>query len=167
VSLAKLDGQLPLSSPKLQEVSERFGDMAELPWMLASAAVMQAYKLISSRVTDVLGRVEDLSIPRYEVLGFLDRSDDGSLAVRDIKRASIIHPPTLTYILDWLEDRGLVTRKTDPADRRSVIVRITAKGRKLFARASDALSEIHYGLLGLDAEDANAVARVLSLTQTD
>jgi DNA-binding MarR family transcriptional regulator len=165
VSLAKLNGAKPLRSPKLQDVSERFATQVELPWMLASAAVIQAHKLISSRVTEVLGRVDDLSMSRYEILGLLDSSHDGTLAVRDLKQASLLHPPTLTYILDWLEGRGLVTRKTDAEDRRSVLVRITSKGRKLFHRASDALGEIHYGLLGLDADDARAVATVLSYAQ--
>jgi DNA-binding MarR family transcriptional regulator len=58
-------------------------------------------------------------------------------------------------------------RYPSETDRRSVTVGITARGRKSFARAQAALSEIHHGLLGVDRDDALAVARVLARSQPD
>jgi DNA-binding MarR family transcriptional regulator len=162
--LAKLDGVKPLHTATLQNAAERFGDDPYLPFMLASGSIMQAYRLMSTRVSEALAAVDDLSMPRYEVLGLLVLADDGRLGVRDIKRASLLHPPTLTYILDWLEGRGYVTRKPDNDDRRSVLIQLTAKGRRIFNKAQDALREIHFGLQGLESEDAYAVARALDYT---
>jgi DNA-binding MarR family transcriptional regulator len=153
-----------LHSPTLARAADKLGDDPALPFMLASGAIMQAYRVMSIRVTEVLATVEDLSMPRYEVLGLLALSDDGVLAVRDIKRASLLHPPTLTYILDWLEKQGHVTRRPDLDDRRSVLIHLTAKGRRTFHRAQDALREIQFGLPGLEPEDALAVARALDIT---
>lgn len=167
MSLAKLDGVKPLHSHTLQQAAERFDGHPELPWMLASGAILQAYRLLSVRVSEALSAVEDLSMPRYEVLGLLVLADDGRLTVRDIKRASLLHPPTLTYIFDWLETRKYVLRKTDTTDRRSVVIQLTPKGRRLFQRANEALGAIHFGLLGLAAEDAWAVARALDYTDTE
>ena len=39
------------------------------------------------------------------------------------------HPSTLTGVLHRLVDHGLVTRKTDPADRRRVLLNLTEAGR--------------------------------------
>jgi DNA-binding MarR family transcriptional regulator len=162
--LAKLNGVKPLHSATLQHTAERFRDDPDMPYMLAAGSITQAFRLVSTRVTEALATVEDLSMPRYEVLGLLVMSDDGRLGVRDIKRASLMHPPTLTYILDWLESRGFITRKPDKADRRSVLIQITAKGRRTFAKANDALRAIHFGLQGLEPNDAYAVARALDYT---
>lgn len=45
-------------------------------------------------------------------------------------------------MLDRLEQRGLITRKNDPADRRSFLVNATPKGRSVAAAAHRALLEI-------------------------
>ncbi len=42
-----------------------------------------------------------------------------------------VHPSTLTGILQRLEQRGMVTRKDDPADGRRTLLNLSAKGRKV------------------------------------
>lgn len=39
--------------------------------------------------------------------------------------------PNLTFLANQLADRGLVTRDTDPADRRSRVLALTARGREV------------------------------------
>jgi DNA-binding MarR family transcriptional regulator len=39
--------------------------------------------------------------------------------------------PNLTFIANQLIDRGLVTRDVDPADRRSRVLELTARGREV------------------------------------
>jgi DNA-binding MarR family transcriptional regulator len=154
-------------SAQLAKVTEMFSGHPELPWMLASAAVLRAQKIVMREVSSVLKGIDELSMPRYEILGLLDRAEGGRLAVRDLKHESFLHPPSLTFILDWLEARRLVKRSGNMADRRSVIITITASGRRLFRRATDALSEIRFGLDGLDEATALRVARVLSRVRGD
>jgi len=48
---------------------------------------------------------------------------------------------TMTARLDKLEDRGLVRRRTDPHDRRAVIVALTDAGRDLVGNALTSLLE--------------------------
>jgi DNA-binding MarR family transcriptional regulator len=156
------DGQHASGTAPLAKVTEMFEGHPELPWMLASAGVVRAQKIVMRRVSSVLKDVDDLSMPRYEILGLLDRAEGGHLAVRDLKRESLLHPPSLTFILDWLEERRLVRRSGNKADRRSVVITITASGRRLFQRATKALSEIRFGLDGLDEKTASEVAHVLS-----
>ena len=50
-----------------------------------------------------------------------------------------VDPPYATLIVDTLEERGLVERRPDPADRRRKIVQLTASGGtrpKLTCRSS-------------------------------
>lgn len=42
-----------------------------------------------------------------------------------------VHPSTLTGVLDRLVRRGLLSRRTDPADGRRALFRATASGRRL------------------------------------
>lgn len=155
-------GKRESGSAQLAKVTEMFEGHPELPWMLASAAVVRAQKIVMRRMSSVLKTIDDLSMPRYEVLGLLDRAERGRLAVRDLKRESLLHPPSLTFILDWLEERSLVRRSGNKADRRSVVITITPSGRRLFQRATKALSVVKFGLDSLDKRTAGEVAHVLS-----
>lgn len=53
----------------------------------------------------------------------------------------------ITSRLDRLEQRGYVKRKPDPADRRGVLVELTAAGRDVLDRAVDANSGREKALL--------------------
>ncbi len=135
---------------RLANVASHFSGAPELPWMLVAGAVSQIYKHLSSTATSVLSEF-GLTMPRFEVLALLDQ-DLGRKSVLDLKRATLIHPPTMTYTIDWLEERDLVSREHDKVDRRSVIVGITPKGQKLVADAHAALREVNYGLTWVDQD---------------
>jgi DNA-binding MarR family transcriptional regulator len=154
--------ELVLGSPELETVANNFATDPQLDWMLASTSVVRAHKIISSRVNAILFQVEQLTMARYEILGHLYGSDGGELGVRDLKRASFLQPPTMTYNLDWLEARDLVVRQGNREDRRTVIISITDAGRELFEKANAALGKIHFGLVGLSTADARAVAQSLA-----
>ena len=51
---------------------------------------------------------------------------------------------TLTAALKPLERRGLVSIAPDPSDRRSRILKLTAKGAKLLARAVPVWKQTHH-----------------------
>lgn len=87
----------------------------------------------------VLQRFE-LSIADFDVLNTLRRVGDrhGSKP-SDLARSSLITTGAMTSRLDRLERAGLVRRIPDPADRRGVFVRLTARGSKL---ARQALQEL-------------------------
>lgn len=60
-------------------------------------------------------------------LSALDRH--GPLRVADLVRLETVRQPAMTGLLQRLEAAGLVTRATDPGDRRSTIATLTDAGR--------------------------------------
>lgn len=68
----------------------------------------------------------------------------------------------MTYLVDDLEQAGLVERRPDPADRRARQVGLTAKGSKAFAAASERIAEVERAVLGsLSDTDAELFRQLL------
>jgi len=59
---------------------------------------------------------------------------DGPRRMADIAAALDVVPRTVTTMVDGLEDTGLVARRHDPGDRRSVLVGLTSEGQRLLER---------------------------------
>lgn len=92
----------------------------------ADAAARSAdvvYDLLSS----LLRRVSrDLSLTSTSALGTLNRT--GPRRITDLAAMSGITQPSATTLVATLERAGLVERRSDPADRRVVLVAITEAG---------------------------------------
>ena len=82
-----------------------------------------------------------ISPSRFDLLDALAKS--GGRA-RPAELRELLHLPaqTLTGVIDQLETAGLVYRSPNPADRRSVLVQITARGRAAIDRICAPLIEI-------------------------
>jgi DNA-binding MarR family transcriptional regulator len=75
---------------------------------------------------------EPLSPSQLSVLSTLE--SHGPLAPTELAAAERVRPPTITRVVGILEEAGLVRRKSDPGDRRSSRVELTARGRELIER---------------------------------
>lgn len=74
-----------------------------------------------------------LSVSRYRVLGVLVRF--GVCRMTDLSNLTAMDRTSLTRIADTLIDKGLVTRITNPKDRRQVFLDITEAGREAHRQA--------------------------------
>lgn len=80
----------------------------------------------------------------YDVLAALRRAGMGEgLTPKELCRSAQLTSGAMTHRLDRLEERGLLRRKAAKKDRRSVLVQLTARGRRLVdgiigARMADA-----------------------------
>jgi MarR family transcriptional regulator, organic hydroperoxide resistance regulator len=72
----------------------------------------------------------------------LARLAGGAASLRELHRSFGHKRSTLTAVVDRLEAKGYVTRATDPDDRRSVVVTLTAAGRPAAGRARRAVQEV-------------------------
>jgi DNA-binding MarR family transcriptional regulator len=83
-------------------------------------------------------RVEfDTTLPRFDLMAQLERHPEG-LRMTELSRRLMVTGGNVTGITDQLEKEGLVTRDTDPEDRRSTAVRLTPEGRAAFDRMAAA-----------------------------
>ena len=70
--------------------------------------------------------------PEFDVLATLRRSGpEGELSPGALASSMMLSSGGTTARLDRLERAGLVERRPDPQDRRGVLVRLTADGRRL------------------------------------
>lgn len=69
-----------------------------------------------------------LSVPQFRTLLFLERHPGTSLSA--VAEHLGVARPTASALVERLVQRGLVTRETDPAERRRVALRLTDTGRE-------------------------------------
>lgn len=80
-----------------------------------------------------------LSQDEFDVLATLRRNEPPhELCPRDLIRSMMVSSGTTTHRLDKLESRGLIARRPDPEDRRSVLARLTPAGKRLIDEVLDA-----------------------------
>lgn len=91
----------------------------------------------------------ELSPSQFNILNLLGGHAQG-LSQIELSRELITHRSNVTGLVDRLEERGLVSRKTVPGDRRAYSVQLTRAGARLveeilpeyYARAEAALEPI-------------------------
>ena len=66
----------------------------------------------------------DVSMREYDVLYTLSKYRE-PLRLCDLNRHVLLSQPALSRLVDRLADRGLVERRPDPADGRSVLLSLT------------------------------------------
>jgi len=70
------------------------------------------------------------------------------VACREIGERMITRDPDMTRLLDRLEDRGLIARERDKADRRMISTRISDSGLELLRTLDQPIADLHHGQLG-------------------
>lgn len=78
-----------------------------------------------------------LTLPQFLVLACLHQYGNGCPIGR-LAEEMFQSYPTMTGIVSRLKSAGLVSRSTDPTDRRKVVIRLTQAGRALLDRAKNA-----------------------------
>jgi DNA-binding MarR family transcriptional regulator len=77
------------------------------------------------------GALKAAPMPRLAVLEMLHGRADATM--KDVAAFLCVTPPTATFIVEGMAESGLLTRRQDAADRRSVRLRLTPKGERLHA----------------------------------
>ncbi len=83
-----------------------------------------------------------LTPPQYFILSLLNERDGHSF--KEVAHALGCTPATVTGIVDTMEKKGLVVRRPNPPDRRSLQIKITAKGQAVLT-ATPGLEKIFGG----------------------
>ena len=117
-----------------------------------------------SRRFDEAFRCLDLTSGQFSLLVSLNRAAPPSIS--SVASLLAMDRTTLTAALKPLERRGLVKVTVDPRDRRSRLLKLTAKGRTLLSRAVPIWESSHRAierqLAVIDPEALRSNLRVLS-----
>ena len=118
--------------------------------------------LIEGRIRARLREGFATTLPRFDLMAQLERAPAG-LTMSELSRRLMVTGGNVTGITDMLEAEGLVARVNHPTDRRAYTVKLTASGRRLFARMAAAHERWIVDLLaGLDAGEQEQVYRLLA-----
>jgi DNA-binding MarR family transcriptional regulator len=133
---------------------------------LAEALTRASWRLRRASVKELspLG----LTFAQSRVLRILARRDE-PMRIGDLAARFEVAPRSATSMIDSLETLGLVERRADPTDRRSVLVGLTPDGLALMTRIGEmrrASAEVLFGRL-TTAQQEQLLEMLTMLTEPD
>jgi DNA-binding MarR family transcriptional regulator len=123
--------------------SARWPDAADA--MATATSIMRAQQIVLGAVDRVL-RPYGLTFARYEALVLLTFTKSGELPLGKMGERLMIHPTSVTNVVDRLVEDHLVERVPHPSDRRATLARVLPAGRALALEATEAVNAIRFGL---------------------
>ena len=124
--------------------------------------LLTASRFIENNVRDKLRTEFETTLPRFDVLAALFRSNKG-LKMSELSQALKVSNGNVTGIVDRLVEDGLIVRIAVPGDRRAQRVRLTKRGTSEFeGMASANETWVNDMLSGLTAADCAAMIALLS-----
>jgi DNA-binding MarR family transcriptional regulator len=103
-----------------------------------------------------------LTRSRHEALAVLYFSRQGEMPLGRLGARLLVHPTSVTTIVDTLERLGHMQRVAHPTDRRATLARITPKGRRAIEASNHDMVDARFGLGALDEARAEAVFNILT-----
>jgi DNA-binding MarR family transcriptional regulator len=105
---------------------------------------------------------EALSLNEYDVLFNLSRQPEHRARIRELNKQLLLTQPSVSRLLDRLASRGLITKASDPDDRRGTIVRLTDAGFDLYRRVAQQHAQAIHARVGgtLDAQELTLLAEI-------
>jgi DNA-binding MarR family transcriptional regulator len=157
-----MGSQRPLDFDAIAEARRQWEshDWAASAHMSAITSIMRAQQILIAKVDDAL-RPFDLTFARYEALVLLYFSRQGELPMGKMGDRLMLHPTSVTNIIDRLEQHDLVRRIPHPTDRRTVLAQITEDGRQVVDKATEAVSSIRFGVDGLTVAELDQLTALL------
>jgi DNA-binding MarR family transcriptional regulator len=128
--------------------------------MAAVTSIMRAQQIVMARLNELLEPLE-LTFPRYEALMLLFYSRKGELPLGKISDRLQVHRASVTNVVDKLVASGYVDRLQHGQDRRAILARITATGKRAARRATKRLNAADFGMAPLDDARCDEIYEVL------
>ncbi|RSM60450.1 MarR family transcriptional regulator [Amycolatopsis sp. WAC 01416] len=104
-----------------------------------TGSLTRAARAVAGKVEQVLAK-EGLTLDQWLVLDAL--SGKGGLAMADLADRTLATAPTLTRVVDKLVTTAQAYREVDAADRRRVLVHLSARGRATYRRVAAKVAEV-------------------------
>ena len=123
--------------------------------------LLRATRIVEGELRERLKTRFGTTLPRFDVMSALYRQPEGML-MGDLSRFLLVSNGNVTGIVDRLVADGLVMRSRRDGDRRTSIVRLTAKGVETFRAMAAAHEDWVAELLGdVGESDAHKLSSML------
>ncbi len=130
----------------------------------AMASLMRAHQQMTAVLDEVL-KAHDLTRTGFLLLSTLRIARARSRPLGRLGRQMMVHPTTVTLVIDQLEKRGLVQRTRHASDRRTILAQLTDEGERAVSHAAADLAAHGYGLGDIDTEQAARLADELGVVR--
>lgn len=131
----------------------------------AMAALMRTHQVMVAELEKLL-KPHDLSRTAFLLMATLLISRDHTRPLGQLSRQLMVHPTTVTLVIDQLEQRGMVGRRPHPTDRRTVLATLTEEGLIAVTNASKDLADAQFGMSGVSPQLATKLTGVLRQVRT-
>lgn len=84
---------------------------------------------------------------QFTVLRWLEEDEGGGIRQTTICERMASDPNTIAALVERMQSDGMILRKVDPTDRRARLISISAKGRRLYAKARPLAVELQEEVL--------------------
>jgi DNA-binding MarR family transcriptional regulator len=149
-----------------EPIREIYEDWEErgLPGTVERVALASTIERVRRRIDNSIEsalKPVGLTRSRFELLMHLSRSESGSYQLSHLSDLLVLHPASVTSLVDYSERLGFLERVRDNSDRRVVLAHITPKGTKAVRAGLKALAEVDYGVANVAPQEAELLARRL------
>lgn len=135
-------------------------DQPGVEYFTAMGAMMRTHQLMVAEMDRVL-KPHGLSRTAFLLMATLLMSREHTRPLGQLSKHLMVHPTTITLVIDQLDGKGLVTRTPHSTDRRTVLASLTPDGLDLVTKASQDLAVAHFGLTGVTESVAKRLTTVL------
>jgi len=127
--MANLQAEIKQSKPFASPVDE------------ALLSVLRTAAVLEHHLSEVL-KPYGITHTQYNVLRILRGAGTTGLCGREVAERLVSRVPDISRLLDRMDEMQLIDRERDPADRRHVTARISAKGLSVLKRATPELQVV-------------------------
>lgn len=96
---------------------------------LLQRLLLRMFSLMKNVQRDASVIKPSLSPPQARLVLIISRYSDSGISVKELARLTSVTPGAITQFINTLVDKKLITRETDPADRRSIKIKLTPSAR--------------------------------------
>jgi DNA-binding MarR family transcriptional regulator len=100
--------------------------------LAAWKGMLRAHAELVRTLDAELTREHDMPLSSYEVLLYLNDSDEGRMRMSELADSVLLSRSGLTRLVDRLERQGLLKRERCTSDARGLFAEITGEGRRVF-----------------------------------
>jgi len=112
------------------------------PARAAHIRLLEAHEVLDGDFAQLF-REAGITSTVFNALRALIQGPAEGMRIRDVGAKMIKRVPDITRLMDRMQRDGLVSRAVNKEDRRSVLVRLTAKGRRKCESLYNAVSKLH------------------------